>query len=275
MLRDDRMRNANVETVRFAPLKAAIVKLIASPAVGWLIGFLFRDRIPSHSFYFDTHGKIDPRVKAHLLWGIYERAEIRFIRNYLRTDIDVVELGSSIGVLSTYIMSRLRNGKRLVCVEANPDLIGYIHRNLELNRLEGATVVTAAVSYLTDKEGIALFRVGDTNLDSSLASMSGAENGNTIRVTGCTLRELLDKFQLDDFALVCDIEGEEIGIFLHDAHALARCRQMVIELHETQEDAVNYTVEDLIDLVTYRHGFELRARRGPVCVFDRPRLSPE
>lgn len=66
-----------------------------------------------------------------------------------------------------------------------------------------------------------------------------------------------------------DCEGAEIEILLHDREVLDKCILIIAELHAVTYCGVSYGVEDMI---IEQHGFVLRARRGPVCVFERKNL---
>jgi len=57
-------------------------------------------------------------------------------------------------------------------------------------------------------------------------------------------------------------------VLLHDADALLLCQQIIIELHETRTSDPDFPVEDLLAMIV-EHGFDLRARHGPVCVLER------
>ena len=73
---------------------------------------------------------------------------------------------------------------------------------------------------------------------------------------------------LTRFALVADIEGGEAAIIDKDEPALRNCEQIVIELHATQLDGRDVSIDDLVRNIEAR-GLALTARHGPVCVFER------
>jgi len=82
-------------------LKIAVAKFVTARLIGELVAVAYRNKIPFRGLRFSTADpQIHPRVKASLFWGLYESAEIRFVNAYLPRSIDVVELGSSIGVVS-------------------------------------------------------------------------------------------------------------------------------------------------------------------------------
>lgn len=72
-----------------------------------------------------------PALVASIFWGLYESAEIRFVRRYLDPDLDCLELGSGIGLVSRVIAVSLRPGRRLVCVEPREDLLACARENVD------------------------------------------------------------------------------------------------------------------------------------------------
>jgi len=82
-------------------IKVGIAKILTANLVGQVVAIAYANEIPCRGLRFSTADpQIHPGVKASLFWGLYESAEIRFVNAYLPRSIDVVELGSSIGVVS-------------------------------------------------------------------------------------------------------------------------------------------------------------------------------
>ena len=260
------MNAAGIEKVRLVFFKKIAALLIANQWVGRIISYIYADRIPSNGFVIDTSSNVLPRIKARIFWRIYESAEIKFVKQYLRPDLDVVELGSSIGVLSCNISKIIGNSRKLILVEANTSLVNNIQSNLRINGLLTAntTILPAAISYDYTEAGTTSFYVGRSNLNSSLESGS-----SKISVKSTTLSELLLSENIQHYSLVMDIEGGEVDILLNDIEALDKCEQLIVELHYVSRNGQIYTVEDLVSLFTEKAKFTLIARRGPVCVFLR------
>jgi hypothetical protein len=140
--------NQDIQVVKFAGLKKLVSTLICHEYVGKFIGVLFNNIIPSHSLYVDTKEGISDSVKANLFWGIYESAEIRFINQYLLNNLDVIELGSSLGLVSCCIAKNMLFDRRLICVEANPEMLSQIRRNLSLNNIDISKLEEALYVFL-------------------------------------------------------------------------------------------------------------------------------
>jgi len=246
-------------------LKARVAGVLTRPVVGRAVGRILRDRIPSRGCVIDTGGAdVAPRVKAMLLFRLYESAEIRFVQRHLRRDLDVVELGGCLGVVSSQIARRMKPGRRLVTVEPNPRLAGVIRRNV-LGNAPGAdlTVVSAAIDYAAEGPETTLV-LGDAQIDSALAT----DERSGVRVPVTTLSHLLRDHAIGEFALVCDVEGAEAGLVAKDVDALARCRQAVIELHPSTFEGRRVSVADLV--AAFEHaGFFTVDSYGPVYVFEK------
>ncbi len=78
----------------------------------------------------------------------------------------------------------------------------------------------------------------------------------------------LKEFEIEEYAIVSDIEGSEIEFLLNENDSLKKCKQLLIELHATDYDKY-YSVEDIKDIIITRHNFKLIKRRGPVFYFEK------
>lgn len=246
-------------------LKIKIGQVICHPLVGRAVARYYHDRIPNRGLVFNTEGPyVANDVKALIYWGLYESAEVRYIFRYLAPNLDVVELGCSLGVVSSFIANRLESGRRLVCVEANPNLIPNLESNLRANAPQSAiNVVHAAVCYTPDADARTTLLLGDDNLGSRLA-----DDGQGVSVPAVTLASILDTYQIGDYTLVADIEGAEAALLTNDLASLARCRQIIIELHDSHVQGRHVSVDEMCATIE-QAGFQLVDCHGPVCVYRR------
>jgi FkbM family methyltransferase len=252
-----------------APFKVFVARTLCHPIVGGIVATLSRDRIRVRGLGVDTSDPaIAPSVKASLFWGFYESAESRFVRRYLLTDCDAIELGSSLGIVSCHMRRRLITDRRLVCVEANLQLLPVLEMTLRLNRCdENVTIIGGAIDYAAGDHASVWFSPGASNVQGRVAP--AAEEG-TQTVPALTLTGVIDRAGIDgDFTLVCDIEGAEAQMIAHEREMLARCRQIVVELHQTVVNGQVIEPADLVASLVRCHGFKLVDQYGPVFVFDR------
>jgi FkbM family methyltransferase len=255
------------ELVTASAAKLAAARLIAGDRAGRVIGAIMARRIRHHGLWFDTRSDVfSPRVRAQMFWGIYEGAETRTIAAMLGGSRTVIELGSSLGVTAAHIASRLAPAGHLICVEANPHLVPLLRKGLS-QRFPGIAVdvVHAAIA---GHSGEAFLSLGAQTAGSLLT----ARTETALTVPAITLGELLRQAQVSEYDLVSDIEGAEAWFLKHDQQALAGCRRMVIELHDTSIDGVRVTVPDLLDSAR-RAGFQVVAHHGPVMGLQRAEMS--
>lgn len=246
-------------------LKALLASVLCQAWIGRLLRTVFGAQLPSLRFRglrIDVRTPaVAPQTVAQIFWGIYESAELRFVERHLRSDLDVVELGASLGVVSSAIARRLQPGRRLVCLEANPDLVDSIRANVGANapgvRID---VLNGALAYGSDSVG---FVTGATNIAGHLGGAADAEAGQR-RVPALGLGELLRRESIERYALVCDIEGAEAALLHEDAAALAGCEQILIELHQTEYRGRRLAVEDLLARLRDELDFDVVEGIGPV-----------
>jgi FkbM family methyltransferase len=201
-----------------------------------------------------------------LFFRMYESAEQRFVARHLRSDLDVVELGSSLGVVTSQIARRLRPGSRLLAVEANEALLPTIRSNVARNAPRASVeVVHGAIDYSGAAEVELL--PGAYSFSGRVGGEASGARAQLVPTT--TLTKLLRDRDFGDYVLVSDIEGAEAGIIAGEQDALARCRQLLCELHDTRLAGRSYSAAELSELLCLRHGFRLRDRYGNVCVFER------
>lgn len=250
-------------------MKRKIARMMCHSIIGNLISWAYHDRIPSRGNIIVTNNcKIVPSIKASLFWGLYESTEIGFIQQYLRCDLDVIELGASIGVVSTHIARKLNPANRLICIEANAHLLEQININVATNNKQtDLVIVHGALHYSDNNNAFVGFQIGSQNIDSKISQSETSVD--VVQVPTTTLRNVLAEQAITSFALVSDIEGAEVSLFLNEKEALEQCQQMIIELHDFVYEGYMYQTAEICDIIQIKHGFVLRDRRGNVCVFDK------
>jgi len=154
-------------------VKVLIAKIQTLPIFGLIIklvkgNFITKDKL---KFTIEAEG-INYQTISTLYFAFYESPEIRFVKKHLRTDLPIIELGTSLGVISTYC--RVINKNKLVCVEANPILIPAINKNFQSNEIENYSVINAAIGYSNKM----FFETGPNNV---LGKLSAAFNNGQLK----------------------------------------------------------------------------------------------
>jgi FkbM family methyltransferase len=192
---------------------------------------------------------ISPKIVSGIAFGLYEYSERYLIRKWLPHDVNVVELGGSIGIVSREILRCIKPERSLIVVEAIPKLaklvkknVGSIYPTTCWQPIQAAVAYGCAdVPFVTGSEHIA-GRIG--------------RDGKGMRLRATTLSSIVQDFQLTDFSLVMDIEGAEHEVVRHDLSALARCQCVIAELHgeQTDKDAFCRKLQEIgLTLVERKH----------------------
>jgi FkbM family methyltransferase len=243
-------------------------RLLVCYFMGGIIANLYRNKIPIDGLIFDTSSpEISSIIKAELYFRLYERGEIRLIQKYLPESYDVIELGSSIGIVSSLVKKRLCKDARLICVEAHPALIKQTEVNLKFNRLyHNVECLNKAVHYAPDSLSV-FFTPG---LLSRMGTLTFSNpRHNSIPVESVTLSELKDAYRINDFTLIADIEGIEADIIREEKEALSHCQHLFLELHDTRHHGVAIHTEDMLKDLIDVHKFHLQERQGNVVYLNR------
>lgn len=253
---------------RHLHVKKIFAYMLCHPVVSWLLRIVYNNRIPHLGSRIELPSCASGGSgAASLFWGLYESAEIRFINRYLDGSVDVVELGSSVGGVSCVIAKKLHHGRKLICVEANPNIIDLLKRNLTNNaHSKEVKVIHGAICYEGSSQ--VEFIIGSDHLSSHL--VSAGKNTSTARVSAVRLSEILEQEAIRKYCLVCDIEGAEIQLFVHDSTAIRNCKTLIIELHHAEYNQTLYDPESIIDMIKENTHLTLVSRYGNVCVFDSP-----
>jgi FkbM family methyltransferase len=161
--------------------------------------------------------------RACFLRGDYEHEERALIREWIRPEDCVIELGACLGVVSCVTNKLLADKSRHVIVEANPFCIPTIYRNREINRA-GFLVEHCAVGLEREVTFYLhpVYIVGGTSQRAS---------NRPVRLPAKSLRQLEEE-RGPFSALIIDIEGSEREVFEDSRDLLKRYRLVIAELHD-------------------------------------------
>ena len=211
-----------------------------------------------------SHPAIRTASKSLLLLGGYERAERELLGRYLDRSGAVIELGGSIGVVACVTNRMLRNPRRHVVVEANPDLISTLVANRNRNGCEFA-VLNRALAY---GEPSTTFYVDSRDF---LASSVQVKSDRAIQVPTVTLEEIIDEYGFETCSLVCDVEGAEMEMVRHEPQALQdHVALLIVEIHgwRVGQDRGAQTIQRLQQI-----GFHCLHEKDGTYVFRNQRLD--
>jgi FkbM family methyltransferase len=246
-------------------IKRLIAKLIANNLSGWILRKINRDEFNVNNFSISTNSiHVTSTTCAHIFFRLYENTELKFVSKYVKDNATIVELGSSIGVITSAI-AMSRSDCTFHCIEMNPDLIPLLEKNLKNNVNSDFFISNKAITGRFVEPGEkAYFKKGTDSTTGSL----GEQKEGAYLIPKIRLSDYIKSNNIKEFTLVCDIEGAEVQILIEDAEALDKCQQIIIEAHFINYNRVYYTPE-LIKKLILSKGFKIIDEYGPNFVFER------
>ena len=175
--------------------------------------------------------KLDLResLQRDFLFGLYDRRELRLVREQLR-DGDFVDVGAHVG-LYTVTASRTTSG-RVLAFEPNPAARAQLLENVSLNGCRNVVVVPNAVA---DTPGRALLHVPATP-DPSFSSLDGGRfaEGAPVEVEVTTVDAEVATHRLVPTVVKIDVEGGELRVIAGMERTLEEHRPvLLVEVSET------------------------------------------
>lgn len=162
-------------------------------------------------------------LRYRFLLHTYEARELKMVRQFVRPDDRVLELGGCLGVVSCVTNRRLRAPAHHVVVEPTPAGVMAMRRNREINRAS-FQIESCAVS--GDAGG--KFVLDSANITGGRLQTSPQEPGG---IPVKSLRQLWQQHGPFD-VLICDIEGGELEVFEQSADLFRSLRLVIVELHD-------------------------------------------
>ncbi len=241
---------------RFIPRRIAtlIVKFLTNNFFGKVIK-LFNLKKTIRGGTFDYRNVYDKEA-AEIFFGFWESSEIRYALRFAKSKT-IIELGSSVGVMLGALANK-RSNTHFICVEASP--INF-NKLLKLKKLlphnfNQYDLINKAIAYNADNVPfIHKTTKGSKVLERKL-------NGS-IQVPCITLSEIINHFKIkEEFSLIADIEGNEAPIFFEDTEALAKCKNIIVEIEDTPSATTTQQIDQLKKI-----GFCKIEQYGRVYVF--------
>ncbi|MEM7721858.1 MAG: FkbM family methyltransferase [Pseudomonadota bacterium] len=199
-----------------------------------LIDLLFQSRIPFRGYrIFVPKTVVKTKIRRLVLDDQrYERPETDLVSKYISANVSVIELGGSLGAVSSFIARNMSPGQTHIVLEAVPALAQLCERNASYDGQRHVTrVINKALSYAP---GATVRFLADGNAHIGRLALADEPS---IEVQSTTLADLRKGLDADtDFAVVCDVEGAEYEIIDKDADMLKRATVAIIEFHDRDSD---------------------------------------
>lgn len=251
-------------------LNRTVGRILSSPFSVTLIKKLHKDYIVANGLRFTYKNPlINNSIISSIFWGYYERTERKTIEKFLKKNLPIIELGSSIGYVTLNLFKKAP-GTKIISVEGNPNLVPILKENFKLNNAGNIKLINAVVSY--SKEDKVEFVIDEGNLGSQLGSLAGKSASNSVYIDSITLKEILISENITGpFVLVSDIEGAEYFLFKHEQDEMVKknCSQIIIELHDMVDNGKKIKKEDIAKLIRENWGLLPIEKNNNVWVFEK------
>ena len=171
---------------------------------------------------------VTEKIRASIVRGVYEQGEQKLIAEYINPGDNVIELGGGLGFIGAFTNIRLSEKTTHLVIEANPRLREVINQTRELNKADFELISKAY--HPTDKK--VNFYLHPHFWSNSTVS----DTGEAIDVETVNLQQLLDEYSLENFSLIVDIEGAEVGLMEEMDVLESHCKLLVVEFHDTKSE---------------------------------------
>ncbi len=194
----------------------------------------------------------------------YEAKEARYIQAHLPAGAEVLELGASLGIVSSIILGR--RPSRLISYEAVGPLTEIARQVVAHNHPAAPwTLVHCAIA----GEGVAEVSFEWSPAHTQGGSVAAEPAKAHLRVPAESLAAAIARHHLSTSAwLVMDIEGMEWPIARQQSAALRHFAGIIVECHDIREGGRVVPHEEVVAELS-KAGFDIIARRGQVSVLRR------
>lgn len=182
-------------------------------------------------------------IRSALFEGYYEASELQIVMNRLCQDDVVMELGTGLGLLSTYCAKQIGND-RVFTFEANPALEQPIKTNYALNQVNPKL----EIGLVGEQAGFNTFYVNNDFWSSSI--VNGSENTKPITIPVISFNEKVK--EINPTFLLIDIEGGEYELFKYAD--FYNVKKLMIEVHKR---ILNAQQNEFVNDAIAKAGFKL------------------
>jgi FkbM family methyltransferase len=208
-------------------------------------------------------------IRRQLDAGSYEAKEARFIQEYLPPGSEVLELGASLGIVSSIILGR--RPSRLVSYEAVPGLVDIARQMVAHNHPDAPWELVHCAIAAEGVTEVSFAWSSEYTQGGSVARGPGAGEGATLLVPAASLAGVIERHGLPSSAwLVMDIEGMEWELARRQAAGLRHFAGIIVECHDITDGGRHVPHAQVLEEIT-RAGFDIVDRRGKVSVLMRRR----
>jgi FkbM family methyltransferase len=210
-------------------------------------------------------------IQRDIYTGIFEPAETRFVKSFLKPGMTFVDVGANVGYYTWLAASLVRESGRVLAFEPAPYAFHRLKTAMAWNHVFWTACHNVALS---DQEGgLTLYIPPESRGNHNASAIPYCEGMTAVSVPSTTLDRALETAGLERIDLLkADIEGHE-SAFLRGAERTARAGGLRAVLCEFNQDCLARANSSPAELEAWfaSHGFEC-VREFPskwACVANR------
>jgi FkbM family methyltransferase len=200
-----------------------------------ILSFLFKKKklFKSNKFSYVCNELTSNIIKLLMFFKLYEREEIKIVK-YLDKNIDVIEAGGGIGLISLYIRCQIGNKPKHLILEPNKFNHKTIKKNFLLNKVSftKTKIYPCALSDLDGKKVV--YHIYESNFVNTISYTKSSNKFKKISqeiIETISINKLVKYNKIDKFQLVIDIEGGEFNVLAKNNEWLKKCNLIFFENH--------------------------------------------
>lgn len=183
-------------------------------------------------FIYEVPLDFDPITKFLMKFDIYEKKERTLLKKML-PNTDIIEAGAGIGLISMYLKKKIKNN-RLFMIEPNIEMNKIIKKNFKLNNFDENEINLLNFG-LSDSEKLDVpffkFESDMANTVSNETLDYNFKKKDITKINTLSINSIIKKYNICDFQLVLDIEGEEINVLKKNNEWMKNCKSILLENH--------------------------------------------
>jgi len=188
---------------------------------------------------------------SRLIYNSFEKAEIDFLKYFLKEEDVFLDIGANIGLFSLYASNIVGESGKIFAFEPTPKTFVRLNSNIELNKKQNIVALNIGLS---NEDGLVDFNVSNDGYDAwnSIVDLDILVNRNKIKIKFKTLDSFIEEYDLRKISLVkLDVEGWEKFVLQGSHRLLSKTDAPVflVEFAEKNAFKAGYYCNEVFDLM--------------------------
>lgn len=214
---------------------------------------------------FKLYANKPDRILAILLWkfGLLEKNEINFLKNVIKPNMQVLDIGANIGYYTTFLSSLVGVNGAVFAFEPEKNNFRLLSKCIKNNKILNTKIYNSAAS---DVDGVGNLYVSKINSgDNRLESFTQIHK--KLKVSKVKLDNLIENYKSIDFIKI-DIQGGEYKALLGMKSILQSSKNLIIliELDTQMIKLSNVKVSILIKFLKNYFDYTYVIKDKKICI---------